>query len=254
MSELKISEELFTPASHVLETPEALLEVHDSEVKVERVLTAAEKAAKDEAARKEAERLAAEKQDNVRERGLNDMMNNRLESKSDDDIWIDLPKPEFMISVAQENWTDEQKKVAIEFKKKEDELADLRDKRRKALDAELRKLQEQIKTGCDSYDDRLRTLFHQKIDAEQAISVLEVSMLKLAIGVQEDDDSFAKENALGKEIAVFKQKKSSATVAVSAAKDVSDYPIGLFGVFLRYDYALLTTRIPYAEYRLTRRT
>ena len=53
--------------------------------------------------------------------------------------------------------------------------------------------------------------------------MLEVSMLKLAIGVQEDDDSFAKETALGKEISVFKQKKSSATVAVSAAKDVGSW-------------------------------
>ena len=159
LAELKLSEELFTPAVHALETPEAVLTVHDSEVTVPRILTAAEKAAKEEAERREAERLAAEQQDNVRERGVKEMMNNRLEARSDEDIWIDPPKPEFLTALPPESWNDEQKRQAAEVKKAEDELNDLRDKRRKALDAEKTKLHEQIKAGCEAFDQRLRGMF-----------------------------------------------------------------------------------------------
>ncbi len=75
------------------------------------------------------------------------MMNNRLEGKSEEDIWIDAPKPEFMTQLTLENWTDEHRRIAAEVKKRDDELADMRDKRRKALDAERAKLFEQINSG-----------------------------------------------------------------------------------------------------------
>jgi hypothetical protein len=86
--------------------------VRDEEVKVPRVLTAAEAAAKEEQERQEAERRARAAQDNAHERGVDDMMYGRLEGRDEDTLWVDLPEPAFMAVVPKSQWNDEQKKEA----------------------------------------------------------------------------------------------------------------------------------------------
>jgi cilia- and flagella-associated protein 43 len=220
LNELKLTEEVFEVKPHILETPEQLLVVRDDEVTVERVYTAQERAALDEAARKEADRLAAEQQDNVRERGIKEMMNNRLEAKTDEDIWIDLIKPEFIALVSPENWNDDQKRIAAEFKKQEDDLNDQRDKRRKALDAERAKLHEQIAASCDAFDSRLKALFARRIETEQQINQLELSSLQLALTLQSQEDALAREHQAYKDIEHHRILQDKAKVVVEAARQV----------------------------------
>lgn len=38
------------------------------------------------------------------------MMDGRLEGRAEDDIWIDPPVPKFLDEVAEEHWSEEQKK------------------------------------------------------------------------------------------------------------------------------------------------
>ena len=62
-----------------------------------------------------------------------------------------------------------------------------------ALDAELRKLQETIKAGCDAFDGRLHELFQAKISTEQAVTCEELRMLKLAKALQDERVSISVE-------------------------------------------------------------
>ncbi len=187
-AELHISEATEDPSMHVLETPEKLLEVADDEVKVPRVYTAAELAAQAEVRRLEEERLAAMARDNPHERGVQDMMRGRLEDQTDEDIWIDPPRPGFLDDVKKDDWTEEQGKQAAEFASTMKELEDLRDKRRKALDAELRKLQEQIQALRKGFDVQLQQLFEDKLRTEQHVCCDELYIAKLIKAVQEDED------------------------------------------------------------------
>lgn len=65
---------MFVPAPHPLENPKLILDVKESEVKVEKYLTKEERAILEEEQRKTAEREAALKGDNVGRRGLYAML------------------------------------------------------------------------------------------------------------------------------------------------------------------------------------
>ena len=71
---MKQTEELFEPKSHPLETPETILTVDPSEIRVEKYYTKEERAAQEAAKKKEEDRLAALMGDNVGQRGLKLMM------------------------------------------------------------------------------------------------------------------------------------------------------------------------------------
>lgn len=196
LAELKTSEPLYDPPTYMLEHPAQLLEVKDSEVTVPRVLSEEEVTASEVARKKEAERLAAESKDNPRLRGLQQMMDGRLEAREGETLWIDLVPPAFMSALQPADWTEEEKKVAADFDKAKKDLMEERDKRRKALDGELRKLQETIKAGCDAFDARLLELFRSKIATEQSVTCEELRMLKLVKCIQDETMSLSQEQAL----------------------------------------------------------
>lgn len=56
-----------------------------------------------------------------------------------------------------------------EFRKKEEEFLEEREKLKRSLEAELRKLQEGIHHSMDQFDSRLDKLFHLKIQTEMAV-------------------------------------------------------------------------------------
>eukprot|EP00042_Codosiga_hollandica_P056840 m.828260 g.828260 ORF g.828260 m.828260 type:complete len:741 (+) comp59436_c0_seq2:266-2488(+) len=219
LGELNMSEELAVVQKYVLETPDELLTVKDEEVLVERVYTVKEKAAREEAARKEAERLLAEQADNVRERGVLEMMNNRLESRTEEDIWLDPPRPDFLTALAPDNWNDDHKRLAAEYTKQMQELADLRDKRRKALEAERIKLYEQIATSCDTFDARLKALFQSRIAVEQTINQIEVNMTHMAVSLQYEQDAIVEETKARLDIETHRLLKTKAANIVAQAKE-----------------------------------
>ena len=140
----------------VIEKPELLLKVDDSEITVEKYLTPEQQKQLEEERRLEEERLARERLDNWRERGLDKMMGGVLEIKKEDELKKDVPKPAFMtvrdvialsswryhvvavrcvfISLQQkeeENWTDEERKQFAEYERKVKELEEEREKYKK---------------------------------------------------------------------------------------------------------------------------
>ena len=65
--------------------------------------------------------------------------------------------------------TEEEIRAALEFEKKEAAFLEEREKLKKALDGELRKLLSSIAHAMDSFDERLRKLFDLKINTEMVM-------------------------------------------------------------------------------------
>lgn len=87
ISQLKLDDPLVQPSLGVLEQPEQLLTVQDSEVKVEKYVSPEEQKQREEVAKLEEERRLAAMGDNPRERALDMMMGGRLEANVEEDLF-----------------------------------------------------------------------------------------------------------------------------------------------------------------------
>ena len=76
--------------------------------------------------------------------------------------------------------SEEEIRLAREFEKKEEAFLEEREKLKKALEAELRKLQASITQGMEQFDERLQKLFQLKIRTQMVIHQDELKILHLA--------------------------------------------------------------------------
>ena len=65
--------------------------------------------------------------------------------------------------------TEEEIRAALEFEKKEVAFLEEREKLKKALEGELRKLQSSISQAMENFNERLHKLFELKINTEMVI-------------------------------------------------------------------------------------
>ena len=70
--------------------------------------------------------------------------------------------------------TEEEIRAVMEFEKKEAAFLEEREKMKKALEGELRKLQSTISQAMDKFDERLHKLFQLKINTEMAMHQVRV--------------------------------------------------------------------------------
>lgn len=112
--------------SHLLERPEHILEIDESEVPGIRYLTKEERAIKEEEERKAREREEALKGDNVQQRGLKTMMGgNELNLKKDKNKNESTLEPEdWMLSKTVEQMNEDEKARYEDFKRREKDLKD----------------------------------------------------------------------------------------------------------------------------------
>ena len=66
--------------------------------------------------------------------------------------------------------SEEELRALREFERKEEELLQEREKLKKALEAELRKLQSTIAQSMENFNDKLQKLFQLKIKTEMAVN------------------------------------------------------------------------------------
>lgn len=69
--------------------------------------------------------------------------------------------------------------MAREFEKKEEAFLEEREKLKKALEAELRKLQASIVQGMEQFDERLQRLLQRKIHSQMVIHQDQLKILHL---------------------------------------------------------------------------
>ena len=101
------------------------------QVKVEKYLSPDQRKRMEEEAKAEEERRLREKGDNWRDRGLDQMMGGVLEVKKEDELKRDVPIPPFMTNKAEDDWSEEEKKLAEVYEKQVKELNEEREKYRK---------------------------------------------------------------------------------------------------------------------------
>ena len=97
------------------------------------------------------------------------MMQGRLEANIEDELKKDLVPPDFMTNKPQEEWSEDDQKAAKEFEKKKLQLQEDREKYRKSLETELKKLQSGITEAAAAFDEKLSQLFQRKVKTEMAI-------------------------------------------------------------------------------------
>lgn len=154
-------EEMFVPLPHPLENPNLILDVKESEVKVEKYLTKEERAILEEKQRIAAEREAALKGDNVGRRGLYTMMGGVELIIKKEKLGMDqeLVREDWM-NMPQEEMNDEQKTKLKEFEQKEKEF---KEKQRKAWEKDLLKIKQEIEQIHVEFDNELDELFKYKL-------------------------------------------------------------------------------------------
>ncbi|XP_068805797.1 cilia- and flagella-associated protein 43 isoform X2 [Struthio camelus] len=194
LAQLDLQEEVWEPALTDDEIPERVLTVQDSEIKVEKYLTPQERAKAEMLAKLEMERRLAAL-DSDRLRALNDMMGGVLEVKKEDILKIDIPPPPF-ISKPESVWNEEEKKIFREYEKKVKELNEEREKHRRAVEAELKKLQASIQEATQSFDETMCKLFERKVNSEMVIYQEELKIINLLYSLLLDEELDTREAGL----------------------------------------------------------
>ncbi|XP_053407637.1 cilia- and flagella-associated protein 43-like isoform X4 [Mercenaria mercenaria] len=224
IADLDLAEEVIEPSMGVAEKPETLLTVEDDEVKVERYYTPEQRKAIEKKEKEEEERRARERGDNQRERALNQMMGGVLEIKKEDELKKDVPKPAFMTQKDENDWSEEEQKLAKDYEKKVKDLQEEREKYRKQLETELRKNQSLIQEGMAGFDEMLNTVFMKKIKVMMVIYQEELKILRLRYSLLVEEELETRESELNRLVEHKKHLKTLATQAVmETRKNVDNY-------------------------------
>ncbi|KAK7108965.1 cilia- and flagella-associated protein 43-like isoform X2 [Littorina saxatilis] len=218
LSDLDLNEKMIEPVMSVYEKPERLLTVEDSEVKVEKYLTEAQLKKMEEQQKAEEDRRQREKGDNQRERALDMMMGGVLEIRKEDELKKDVPIPLFMQQKEEADWSEDEHKLVKEYERKVKELNEEREKFRKQLEAELRKLQGVITDSMAAFDDVLNQLFLKKIKVMMVIYQEELKILRLRCSLLMEEELETRDRELTIRLEHKKQLKQLASEAVSESR------------------------------------
>mmetsp|Transcript_129464 Transcript_129464/g.224872 ORF Transcript_129464/g.224872 Transcript_129464/m.224872 type:complete len:1745 (+) Transcript_129464:81-5315(+) len=192
LGELQLMEEIEEPQSHPAEVADAVLEVADSEISVEKWISEEEKKAMAEAAAREEERLRQLRENDAGQRALMQMMGGTLKTKKDlSALEIVLEKEAWMDQIPYDDMTEVQRQAVKEFEEKEKALAEEQDKYRKQLEADVKKARLDVQEAMQQFEVTLKELHHQRFahDAKVFCQDLYCVRLQLAL-LQSVEDSF----------------------------------------------------------------
>lgn len=177
-----VMEPLFVPPTDDLEEQRSVLTVKDSEVPVERYLSPEEHARLEAAQRAEEARLAALKKDDVFDRALKMMMGGALESHGAEDDEFELVKPEWM-NGDPSKFNEEKIKQLRAFQAREKQIEEEKEKKRAALEREIKALKGTIDEGAKKFDEALTELYRSRLATKTQVHELEMRMVRLAAGL-----------------------------------------------------------------------
>ncbi|RKO99291.1 hypothetical protein CXG81DRAFT_20615 [Caulochytrium protostelioides] len=161
MAELGVAEPLFTAALADSEQPERVLTVTDAEIGLAPPAADAGGA-----------RPASGRGDDWRRRALQAMMHGRLEDRVEKGA-TELVRPDWMSKPADQLSADERKQLK-EFEKREQIQREEGEKRRKALETEMRKLLLLVSEETEAFNKRLFKLALARMDADHRIVTLQL--------------------------------------------------------------------------------
>ena len=168
--------QLLRPKTYRPENPEAFLNVRDDEVHLKKQI---------HQKTTNLENTDELDKDSFAERALRTMMGgkvnmNDMEEAPDDD---EPERPEWMDQKKKEDLTEEEQYQIQEFEKKLKNFLEEREKRRKALSAELTKLVKGTASSIEEFDSQMCTTYMHRFDAEETVFYHELEIMHLIAGL-----------------------------------------------------------------------
>ncbi|OHT08955.1 hypothetical protein TRFO_22285 [Tritrichomonas foetus] len=176
---------IFEPEQKENEEPDAFLTVHEDEIHLKKQI--------DNQKNKQDETDEIEK-DSFADRALKAMMGgnvnmNNMEDAPDNDEPV---RPEWMDQKKKEDLTEEEQYQIAEFEKKLKNFIEEREKRRKALSAELTKLVKGNASSIEEFDRQMCQTYMLRFDTEEHVYYHELEIMHL-IGSLEDERRYRKQ-------------------------------------------------------------
>ncbi|XP_009867672.1 PREDICTED: WD repeat-containing protein 96, partial [Apaloderma vittatum] len=216
-AQLDLQVDVWEPALTDDEIPERALTVQDSEIKAEKYLTQQEREKAEMLAKLEMEKHLVST-DDERLRALDDMMGGVLEVKKEDILKMDIPPPPF-ISKPENVWSHEEKKIFEEHEKKVKELNEEKEKYRKALENELKKLQDSIQETTRNFDQTVCKLSERKVKLEMVIYQEELKIVNLIYTLLLDEELDTREAGLHNFLKKKEKEKVKTARTVQSTKN-----------------------------------
>ncbi|KAM6182221.1 cilia- and flagella-associated protein 43 [Erethizon dorsatum] len=221
ISDLDLGEQVWQPEFEDCEKPERTFVVENSEIKAPRHFNAWQRAKAEITAVHNIQRWLQARGSDARRRGLMDMMGGVLEVKKEDILRMVIPQPAFMAK-PDALWTEEERKQFRDYEKKVKELNEERDKHRKSLEAELKKLQNFIQESTQNFDDYLKRLFERRVKAEMVVNQEELKINNLVFSLLLDEELNSREMFLNNYLMKKQEEKSQTSEAIRKSREDLD--------------------------------
>ncbi|KAM9618738.1 cilia- and flagella-associated protein 43 [Trichechus inunguis] len=219
--DLELEETVWQPEFEECEKPERTLVVEDSEITVSKHVKPWKKAKDELITAQRIEQWFTFQDSDMRHRALMDMMGGVLEVKKEDILRMVIPQPAFMTK-PDAVWSEEERKQFKDYEKKVKELNEERDKYRKSLEAELKKLQNSIQESTQAFDEHLKRLFERRVKAEMVVNQEELKITNLSFSLLLDEELSSRELCLNNYLARKQEEKIQTSEASRNAKEDLD--------------------------------
>lgn len=177
--DLGIPDETFVYEWQEGEHPESVLEIQDSELESRPYETEAKRKQREEQEQKRLELEKLERKDDVAGRALVDMMHGTLEVKKDVIVNEVLEREPWMNELLLEEMTPEQQVEFNTLVEKERKLEEEKEKYRKALEIELKKIKVEITEICKAFDEKLDDLSQLRLFVSYSLLAQELFVLRI---------------------------------------------------------------------------
>ncbi|XP_016067689.1 PREDICTED: cilia- and flagella-associated protein 43 isoform X2 [Miniopterus natalensis] len=219
--DLELEESVWLPEFDDSEKPERTLVVEHGEITAPIHVPPWKKAKTELIAAPKMEQWLQAQAMNTRNRALMDMMGGVLEVRKEDILRMVIPQPAFMAK-PDAVWTEEERKQFKDYEKKVKELNEEKDKYRKSLEAELKKIQNSIQESTQNFDEYLKRLFERRVKAEMVVSQEELKINNLVFSLLLDEEISCRETFLNNYLTRKQEEKSQTSEAIQKSKEDLD--------------------------------
>ncbi|XP_046658844.1 cilia- and flagella-associated protein 43 isoform X2 [Homalodisca vitripennis] len=172
------------------EKTEKIVTIEDSEVAETPYISPSEQALLDQKAAEEERIRRLLAADNFRELALIEMMDGMLEVRWEDELKKEVPKPKCMLEKDPEDYNEADLKAIKEYDEKCKILLSERERYRKMLEIEYKKLESTIQESLTKFDNSLFELFQTRLKVDAAMNHEQLKILRIH---QLNDDRIRRE-------------------------------------------------------------
>ncbi|XP_016009940.2 cilia- and flagella-associated protein 43 isoform X2 [Rousettus aegyptiacus] len=219
--DLELEESVWQPEFDEHEQPERTLVVRSSEITAQKYVNPWQRIKAEVSATQEIEQWLLMRSADARHRALMDMMGGVLEVKKEDILRMVISQPAFMAK-PDAVWSEEEKKQFKDYEKRVKELNEEKDKYRKSLEAELKKLQNSIQESTQNFDEHLKRLFKRRVKAEMVVNQEELKINNLVFSLLLDEEINSREAFLNNYVARKQEEKNQTSDAIRKSREDLD--------------------------------